>query len=252
MRKLIFITIGFLFTSCDKEKYFGGPNSYDDGFETYSVVDSTIDGNNVRWSYFQKTVEGNGVVLDSQIVHSGTKSLKFFAAASGDGASKASIAKQKMSFYEGDIVHAEMWYYIEGTASADWLFLFDLEEQAAIGAGPGMRLAITNDQLVVEHKYFNPNIYQKEGEEKNIPRNQWFKITFETLLSQKDEGYVKVWQNDTLVIDQSDWVTLPHDVLYFQQGTKGMYTSIEFGLTANSHDNPMVLYLDDVSVKILN
>ena len=157
-----------------------------------------------------------------------------------------------MAFYEGDIVHVEMWYYIEGTQNAEWLFLFDIEEQAAIGAGPGIRLAMVEDEIVVEHKYFNPNIFQIEGSEKKVPRNEWFKITFEAELSQKEKGYIKVWQNDTLIIEQQNWRTLPKDALYFQQGTKGMYSSIEFGLTANSKDNPLIIYLDDVSIKKLN
>jgi hypothetical protein len=253
MRKVIFISAISLLFACNKEKYFGGPNTFADDFESYQSIDSAVGYENVYWSFFQRTIDGNGSVIDTLQAHSGNKSLKFFAAASNESeVSKSSISKQKMAFYEGDIVHVEMWYYIEGTESAEWLFLFDIEEQAAIGAGPGMRLAIENNQLVVEHKYLNPNIYQTEGLEKTIPRNEWFKITYEAELSQKEKGYVKVWQNDTLIIEQYNWMTLPKDILYAQQGTKGMYSSIEFGLTANSKDNPMVIYLDDVSIKVLN
>lgn len=253
MKIVFYISAISLLLACNKEKYFGGPNSYTDNFESYVNIDSTIDGDNLYWSFFQRTIEGNGSVIDTVETHSGNQSIKFFAAASTENeVSKSSISKQKMAFYEGDIVHVEMWYYIEATASADWLFLFDIEEKTAIGAGPGMRLAIDNDQLVVEHKYLNPNIYQTPGQEKLVPRDEWFKITFETELSQKKNGYVKVWQNDTLIIEQYNWMTLPKDILYAQQGTKGMYTSLEFGLTANSKDNPMVIYLDDVSVKVLN
>jgi translation initiation factor IF-1 len=253
MRIVFYISAISLLLACSKEKYFGGPNTFSDDFESYASIDSTLDGDNLYWSFFQRTIDGNGSVIDTIQTHSGNQSIQFFAAASNENeVSKSSISKQKMAFYEGDIVHVEMWYYIEGTASADWLFLFDIEEQAAIGAGPGIRLAMVEDELVVEHKYFNPNIFQTEGSEKKVPRNEWFKITFEAELSQKEKGYIKVWQNDTLIIEQQKWRTLPKDALYFQQGTKGMYSSIEFGLTANSKDNPMIIYLDDVSVKILN
>ena len=254
MRKIYFITLLIWATSCDKEKFFDGPNTFSDDFESYANIDSIIDGENLKWSYFQKTVDGNKVVLDTTIFHSGGQSIKSTAATSDDNAvSKASFAKQKMAFYEGDIVAVEMWYYIEGTEDSEWLFLFDLEEQAAIGAGPGMRLAMVNNSLVVEHKYLNPNIFQTEGEELKVPRNQWFKIRFETLLHKKEKGYVKVWQNDTLIIEQQNWNTLPKDILYFQQGTKGMYSSIEFGITANGHSgNALTVYADDISVKVLN
>jgi len=254
MKKKHFIYLLILLLSCDKEKYFGGPNVFTDDFESYTSIDSIIDGENLKWSYFQKTVNGNSVLLDTTIFHSGGQSIKSTAATTDDNAvSKASFAKHKMAFYEGDIVVAEMWYYIEGTEDAEWLFLFDIEEQATIGAGPGMRLALVENALVVEHKYLNPNIYQAEGNEILVPRNEWFKIRFETLLHQKEKGYVKVWQNDTLIIEQQNWNTLPKDILYSQQGTKGMYTSIEFGITANGQSgNSLNVYADDISVKVLN
>ena len=237
-------------SACNKEKYFDGPDSYSDDFESYTTVDSLIDGNNVRWSFFQQTIETNKAAIDTIIVHSGNQSVRFNGIQSEETVSKSSVVKQKMAFYEGETAEIEMWFYIEGTEDLEWLFLFDFEENAAIGAGPGMRLAMVNNQLRVEHKYNNPDIIQKEGNEIDVPRNEWFKIKFETLLSQKETGYVKVWQNDVLIIEQFNWVTLPTDFLYFQQGTKGMYTNIEFGITANSSEHDVILYLDDVTVKL--
>ncbi|MBK9192149.1 MAG: heparin lyase I family protein [Crocinitomicaceae bacterium] len=240
----------WIFNSCNKEKYFGGPDSYTDDFESYLTIDSLLDGNNVRWSFFQQTLSSNHAEIDTQIVHSGNQSIRFNGILSSETVSKSSIVKQKMAFYEGETVEIEMWFYIQGTDDLEWLFLFDLEENSAIGAGPGMRLAMVSNQLRVEHKYNNPDIVQKPGNEINVPRNEWFKIKFETLLSQKEKGSVKVWQNDTLIIEQYNWVTLPSDFLYFQQGTKGMYTNIEFGITANSTEHDVILYLDDVTVKV--
>ena len=78
------------------------------------------------------------------------------------------------------------------------------------------------------------------------------KVRLETLLSKKEKGYIKVWQDDVLLIEQDNWQTLPKDILYFLQGTKGMYNSIEFGITAGSVDNPMVVYVDDIKVQLVN
>ena len=146
------------------------------------------------------------------------------------------------------------WYFIEGTARADYLFLFDIEEQTAIGAGPGMRLAISGDSsaILVNHKFLNPSIYQTVGEEISFPRNQWVHLEMEIKLSQRKKGYVKVWQNSQLILERQNWKTLPSDELYGLQGTKGMYSSIEFGITANSFDSDHTLYLDDIEVKKVN
>ena len=141
------------------------------------------------------------------------------------------------------------WYFIEGTNALDWLFLFDLEEQTAIGAGPGMRLALVNKQLLVEYKFYESSILQPIGQEIDFPRNEWVEIVWEVKLSQKNEGTVKLWQNGILIIDTKNNRTLPKDLLYSQQGTKGMYSSVEIGITANSKDNDLTIWVDDILFK---
>lgn len=248
-KTLLILFLGILiFSACDKKKYFDGPNQYTDSFENYNIKDSLIDGENIRWSFFQLTKPSNSISIDSIQFHSGKKSLLCTAEKSDAIISKASTTKQFMAFWEGQTLVSECWYYIEGTDSLNWLFLMDLEEKVAIGAGPGMRLALVNDKIRVEHKYYNPDIIQNQGSPINFPRNQWVKLRFETLLSKKKKGNVRVYQNDVLIISQDNWKTLPTDFLYFQQGTKGMYNSVEFGITANSKDNASKVYIDDVNV----
>ena len=246
---IVLVSIG----SCSKEKWFDGPNSVQDDFESYASTDSLFPDDESRWSFNQNTVTGNFISIDTTIVHSGRQSIRFFAYASDEQTvSKNSLVKQHMSFYEGDVVRISAWYYIEGSSNADWLFLFDFEEQAAIGAGPGMRLANSEKGICVEHKFFNDDVYQETGQEVFLPRNQWFNLTMEVKLSQKKKGYVKVWQDNVQVLSSENRKTLPKDFLYSQQGTKGMYTSVEFGITANTKYSDLVLYLDDVRVEKVN
>lgn len=253
IKRLLHISFGiFLLASCNKEKYFDGPNNYQDGFENYLTSDDLIDGNDELWSFSQATRDKNAFTVSTAQAHNGAQSIRFVADATDDnGASKCSIVKQKMAFYEGETVRVEAWYYLAGNDELQWLFLMDLEEQAAIGAGPGIRIALVDDALAVEHKYPNPNLLQESSSKIEFPRDQWVKVTLEVKLSQKKKGYIKLYQNNTLIIDQDNWRTLPKDLLYFQQGTKGMYTSIEFGITANSFSNSAELYLDDVNCEVL-
>lgn len=190
MNLVVSLFICILFLSCNKEKYFDGPNAFQEDFESYAQIEDIIIGDNERWSFFQKTFEENELTIDTLIYHSNGKSFKSFAvkSTSEKGASKASINKQFMAFWQNETVAIEVWYYIEGDQEANWLFLFDLEEKTSIGAGPGMRLAMVNNQLRVEHKYPNPDIKQTIGNEIDFPRNQWVKIRFEALLSQKKGG----------------------------------------------------------------
>ena len=254
MKNIFFIIIAvILFSGCEKEKYFEGPDFFQDDFEAYSLLSDLLLPNDQLWSFTQLTRNENNITLDTTNFHSGNKSLKFVAKKSdNDGASKCSVAKQNMAFWDGETIRVSAWYFIEGTQSIEWLFLFDLEEQTAIGAGPGIRLALVNNQLRMEYKFNEKDVVQNSGQEVYFPRNQWVEIVWEVKLSQKNKGFVKLWQNGQLIIDSKNNRTLPKDILYFQQGTKGMYSSIEIGITANSKDNDLTLWIDDIKFEKIN
>jgi hypothetical protein len=251
MKKIIILFVfGTLIISCNKEKFFDGPDFFEDDFENYSALEDLLSDEDENWSFTQLTNENNIILVDTSKFHSGNRSLKFIAARStNELLSKCSIAKQNMAFWEGETVRLSGWYFIEGTNALDWLFLFDLEEQTAIGAGPGMRLALVNNQLLVEYKFYESSILQPIGQEIDFPRNEWVEIVWEVKLSQKNEGTVKLWQNGILIIDTKNNRTLPKDLLYSQQGTKGMYSSVEIGITANSKDNDLTIWVDDILFK---
>lgn len=251
-KPLLFLAISLLVLSCNKEKHFGGPNSFVDDFESYSSFDELLLEDDVNWSATQQTYDENTISLSTERAHSGTTSLKFDAVVSTEEKlSKCSIFKQKMAFYEGETVRSSIWYYIDGEQELDWLFLMDLEEQTAIGAGPGMRVANVGggNYGTVEFKFKEGNLEQQTH---SFPRNQWFKITLETSLSQKKKGWVRLYLDDQLIIEETDTRTLPKDILYNLQGTKGMYTSIEIGITANSFSNDAIVYADDFSIEVIN
>jgi hypothetical protein len=249
---LIWVICAICGSGCNKKKFFDGPDLYQDGFESYSALSELISNDDEKWSHTQLTKTENSISVDSTFAHSGNKSLKFVAAKSTDELSKCSIAKQNMAFWDGETMRVSAWYYLQGTQNAEWLFLFDLEEQTPVGAGPGIRLALVNNQLRMEYKFYQSDIVQTEGQEIDFPRDQWVEIIWEVKLSQKKKGSVKLWQNGQLIIDSKDNKTLPNDILYSLQGTKGMYSSIEIGATANSKDSDLILWVDDVKFEKAN
>lgn len=251
MKRVVVLAFVLLLMSCDKEKLFDGITEYTDDFEDYTVLDELLIEDDVNWSFTQITRPANGVFVDTTFSYSGQKSLRFEGDPSDDdGASKASIAKQNFAFWEGETVRLSARYFIEGENQLEWLFLMDLEERTPVGAGPGMRLALVDGQLLVEHKYNEPNIIQNGS--LKFPRNEWVQIDWELKLSQKEEGTVRVWQNGELIIEKLNHRTLPSDILYFQQGTKGQYNSCEIGVTANSEASFTRLWVDDVSFQKVN
>lgn len=248
MKKILIAIISLvIFSECKKEEFFDGTDFYQDDFESYSTLNNLLLPDDQFWSFTQLTRSENNIIVDTTKVHSGNKSLKFIAKNSdNEEVSKSSIAKQNMAFGDGETVRLSAWYYIEGTNSIEWLFLMDLEEQTAIGAGPGMRLALVDNKLRVEYKFNEKDITQPTGQEIDFPRNQWVELVCEVKLSQKNKGTVRLWQNGQLIINSKNNRTLPKDLLYFQQGTKGMYSSCEIGITANSKDSDLNLWVDDI------
>jgi len=244
----IVFTLLLSFVSCNKEKYFEGPDFYEDDFEAYDKLEDLLLPDDVLWSHTQITMDDNKLIVDTL---NGNTYLKFFAIPSkGDNdVSKCSIAKQHMAFWAGETMRVSSRYYIKGNDKADWLFLQDLEEQTAVGAGPGIRLALVDNRLRVEHKFLEDDVVQAAGKEKDFPRNQWVSLIWEVKLSQKNKGSIKLWQDGELIIESSGERTLPKDFVYACQGSKGMYTSVEIGITANSHDNPITVYVDDFKVE---
>jgi hypothetical protein len=253
-KKVLIILIGTMMViGCKKEVYFDGPDFFQDGFESYSILSDLLLPDDQLWSFTQLTRVENQITIDTIKVHSGKKSLKFIAQRSdNEGSSKSSIAKQNMAFWEGETVRMSAWYFIEGTNSLEWLFLMDLEEQTAIGAGPGMRLALVDNKLRVEHKFNEKDITQPSGQEIDFPRNQWVEIVWEVKLARGNKGAVRLWQNGQLIIESQNNTTLPKDFLYFQQGTKGMYSSCEVGITSNSKDNNLTIWADDIKFERAN
>lgn len=222
-------------------------------FENISSTDQLFPPDGSRWSFYQQTDAANFIKLDTVNPHGGGQCLKIYArAGSANNASKSDLARNHLTFRKGEVVYFSAWYFIEGTGSMDYLFLFDLEEQTSIGAGPGLRFALEGKEgsLVVErNKMIENTIRQEESSKLLFPRNQWVNLSVEVKLEQKKKGYIKVWQDNTLVIDASDVETLPKDKLYFIQGTKGLYDNAQVGITANTRDNAMVIYVDDILLK---
>lgn len=253
MKKIIILVSLLILISCNKEKKFDGPDQYADGFETYTTLaDLLPEGNDDFWSFTQLTIPGNTITVDPSFSHSGSQSLRFNGlGTSNDVLSKCSISKQNMAFWEKETVRVSGWYYLQGTAPLDWLFLMDLEEQAAIGAGPGMRLVLVDNKIRVEHKFLQDDIVQETATEIEFPRNQWVELVWEVKLSRKKKGSLKVWQNGVLIISSTDRKTLPKDLLYSQQGTLGRYSSIEIGITANATNESVVMWVDDFSIRKL-
>lgn len=245
-----------LVTSCKKGGVPRTITSYQDGFENAAEITDLLAVDDSRWSGFQQESPslGNLIEIDTLIFHSDSSSLKITAEASTKKfVSKADVYKEGLNFKKGETIYFSAWYYIVGNENIESLFLFDLEESRVKGADPGIRLMMSggNDFLSVERGKFNQSTISQPADSKiAFPRDQWVHVELELLLSQKEEGSIKLWQDNTLIIDEADVQTLPKDFLVFIHGTTGTYDRMQVGVTANTKNVDLLMYVDDVEIRL--
>lgn len=246
----VYIILTFILLGCNKENFFKGKNSIYEDFEAVNDIDELLDNGN--WKYFQQTEINNYIKIDTLNPHSGSNCLKIFA--TKGSISKSDIANNKMAFWKDDIVQISAWFYIMGTENLNYVFLLDIEEDAMIGASPGIRIAIDADNylLIERKKYGQSTIHQSINNKISFPRNQWVELKVEINLQQKENGYIKLWQNNIQLVKANNIQTLPKDNLFLTQGTKGMYQSVQVGVTATTSENDVTMFIDDINIKVIN
>lgn len=250
-RHLAFLLLTLCMIACGKQSFENYPDSLSDDFEAAVNQETLFKAEGGKWSAPQLTEGDNNLFPDTSRAHSGNQALFCTAAPSVDGASKCSIFNNELSLEEGKIFHFSAWYFLEGTQSVDYLFLADLEERTTVGASPGVRIALEDSvgYLVMERNKINAStLYQEEGNRVAFPRDKWVHLEWEMDLQRKEKGSVRVWQDGQLLITASGIKNMPRDRLYFAQGTKGIYSNIEVGITANTKDSSVRLWVDDVEV----
>lgn len=180
------------------------------------------------------------VAPDDQHVHSGERALLCIAPAKpGDMVTcKASISSPLVYFAHGDDFWYQAYYYAEDSLP---FTLMDLECEW-IKQHAGIRLCITeNGHLEAELKSLDkPRFRQSADIAVVFPMGQWVKVQTHIHLSNDNEGHVKIWQDDKLIVDASG-VTLPL--------RSAIYSSLEIGISAHSYGSKQAkLWVDDILV----
>lgn len=249
-----------LLFSCRKGKEENTVTTFSDGFENAVFFNDLFPSDLTRFTGSQlvEIHNENKMRLDTLIVHSGNNSLRCEArTTTGNYVSKASIFKHNLDLREGDVVYVSVWYYLTPTVNstdAD-LYICDLEETAQTGGSPGFRIRLGGDpgRLEVERgKIGQSTLYQPAGNEIVFPQGQWVHLEYEAKLSQKKKGYIKLWQDGILLIDEKDIRLLGKDKLFALHGTTGSVDRLEVGATANGSGIDQVIYVDDVFVQKKN
>jgi hypothetical protein len=131
---------------------------------------------------------------------------------------------------------------LKGGASAENVFLWDLESSTK-WQSPGRRVYLQKGDAITSDlgKWFSSSVFHQPPDRAlRFPLDRWVRLRVHLLLSEKADGVMEVWQDETKIIDAYGQ-TLPT--------VKTIYDRLEVGLTANgSTEHAHTLYVDDVSI----
>lgn len=188
---------------------------------------------------------GGGDFLDARVEpsreksHGGQQSLKCFCPAKSKSmiCTKASLGTGLIYFKKGDSLWHRGWYYIAGAVRPHTLVDIECD---LVKNYPGIRLMLfQNGDLGAELKAATkPKYRQAELHRIPIPTERWVEVSWYVLLDDGMDGRVRIWQDDTLVVDASGQ-TLPYRT--------AIYNRMEVGISAHSFGNEAsTLYVDDI------
>lgn len=237
----------------------GADPIFHDGFEDADQLADLFPADLSRWTAAQIEPLGNEIALSAEVVHGGLQSLRCLAQPyNGRDASKADIVRELLTFADGDEAWFELWIYLVGGGSPQDVFLWDLEApdtctstfacpeegNGRICNSPGRRLYLSGPFGWIKSDLgkwcVGEDFEQDEGAEVPLPLDRWVRLRVFIRLSDADDGVMRVWQDDVLLLDAVG-ITLPRG--------DSIYSRLQVGLTANGNEQfPQTLYLDDVSI----
>ena len=217
--------------------------TFSDGFENARTLMDLYPQDLSRWHGRQIVPQTSKIEVTTQVAHSGQQSLKCFADVKrNDVTSKADVLREQLHFVKGDHVYSQVWFLLQGSASAEHVFLWDLESSTK-WQSPGRRVYVEKGDVIASDlgKWFtSPTFRQPPDRALRFPSDRWVRLRVHLFLSEKSDGVMEVWQDDTKIIDARGQ-TLPT--------ARTVYDRLEAGLTANgSIERPHTLYVDDVAI----
>ena len=255
MKKLaVPLLISAALLSCHKDAPAPALTSFSDDFERYASAVEMVGTADDQWTEFNVNMintASDTISLDTTIVHSGKKSVRFHCSQSDPGMTdvcKCNLNKGGMDFRQGETMYFSAWFYLQrADMHYGTFFVFDMEE--IVHGSTGLRIMAWEENLEVERgKMGLSNIYQKDPVTL-FPVNQWTHLELEIKLSQYNHGSAKMWIDGNKIIDQDKIRTMPKDIANMVWDTKGFYDRIQVGITAKNGTQDLTLYLDDVEFR---
>lgn len=168
--------------------------------------------------------------------------------------SKAGLSTRFDPVDDRSVVTMQARFRLSADDPANSVILMDLESaNAGIGTNPGLRLYLRDGQLRVDRsKIGHTDSWNADPAMKVVP-GEWVDIRWEVVQGDAATGSTRLWVNDVLVLEAHGETRLTQERLdaYGLTLEGGQLDRFQFGLTANSNDEPVTLEVRDASLAIV-
>lgn len=247
---------------------------FEDGFETQNnTINELFPSDASRWTSIQQDDPANATneitIIQNEFTE-GQNAIRFLAYASDTQLSKINIEKSDFAAQKGDKVTINADFYINTEETIQNLLLIDLEccscwDPSVIDMNsvenqcPGIRLILSgeNEYLSIERGKISATTLSQTSI--SFPRKQWVSVTWETTLSDTDNGINKLSINGTEVINETG-MNMPNAeifrTIFLNQGIDFslqepvFYERVQIGATANPTNENIELFVDNFSITI--
>lgn len=211
------------------------------------AFDSVRDAQTHGWNYEQVKPNGGqpgGAHIETAVglATDGTRALHCYvpnadpASSAREGAtSKSSLGYTKSRYTKGDIVTIAADFYIP-SSSRGRVTIFDLEDNTTAG-NAGLRFQLEDGRVTYNPDKIGYSVIKRPA---TIPKDRWFPVTVEVTPGDRSSGHVRMWVDDSLVLDEQT-PTVRSDF--------SAYTSVQAGITARL-DTTFELYMDNFGIYV--
>jgi len=196
------------------------------------------------WDLVQEQ-NGADVSIETSIVHSGTKSIKFETLTGYSGQPRGQLNlwhdKNNDDLHESTL-YLSMWVYLPDAYDLqDWDSMFDFHwKQESWANMRRIRTYFSRDGSNIIPATIAPDGNWKENATTVFPKNQWFHVQ-QYLVIDDTNGVMKLWVDNDLVFDYSNF-----NSAYTPDGNAPDITVAEIKIYCDSDEpRPLVKYVDD-------
>lgn len=249
-------------------KFKGASESvlFSENFESGTEFLDFLKADASRFTHFNRVPDSNKIEFTKALVAQGKQSLMLAAEKSGRDVSKASLEKEGLDFRDGDIVKLSGLVFIPANQKLKDLFLFDLECITCWPKGilknqhMGIRLMLRDDLGFVSVERgkigFRKEPFYPIKPWKRFPENRWVQVDWVLNLSTITSGDTNVYIDNVLTLTTKG-INMPstdviHKLFKLDLTLPLRYDKFEFGITANGSDDKTTLYMDNISISVLD